>query len=84
MKDRQMTAFGGVRSAIPTEAAFSPDGRWIAYQSRETVTQSGTDVFVQPFPSTGAKYLVPQKGGQPYWSRKGDELILNSGPGRVP
>jgi hypothetical protein len=23
---------------------------------------------------------VPQTGGHPYWSRKGDELILNSGP----
>ena len=33
---------------------------------------------MQPFPSTGAKYLVPQTGVQPYWSRKGDELILNS------
>jgi Tol biopolymer transport system component len=81
MKDRRMTAFGDVRSAIATEAAFSPDGRWVAYQSyqsRETARGSTTQVFVQPFPSTGAKYLVPQTGVQPYWSWKGDELILNS------
>ena len=82
MKDRRMTAFGDVRSAIPTEATFSPDGRWVAYQShpsQETARGGTTQVFVQPFPSTGTKYLVPQAGAHPYWSRKGDELILNSG-----
>jgi len=82
MKDRRMTAFGAVRSAIPTEASFSPDGRWVAYQSypsQDTARGGTTQVFVQPFPSTGATYLVPQAGAHPYWSRKGDELILNSG-----
>ena len=57
------------------EAAFSPNGRWVAYQ-----TPSG--VFVEPFPRTGAKYLVPQGGGHPMWSPAGDELILNAGPQR--
>ena len=65
MKDRQMAAFEGVQSAIPTEAAFSPDGRWIACQSREATSQSDREVFVQPFPGTGAKYLVAQPAGHP-------------------
>jgi len=80
MKDRRMTAFGDVRSVIPTEAAFAPDGRWVAYQSREATTGRPMQVFLQPFPSTGAKYLVPQAGGHPFWSRKGDELMLNISP----
>src|SRR5207244_3492153 len=78
MNDRRTAAFGDVRSAISPEAAFSPDGRWIAYQSRETTAPGGTQVFVQPFPGTGAKYLVPQTGGHPYWFGKGGDLILNS------
>jgi serine/threonine-protein kinase len=84
MKDRRTAAFGDVRSTVPTEASFSPDGRWVAYQSRENLgdTVAGTQVFVRPFPATETKYLVPQVGGHPYWSRKGDLLILNVGTSR--
>lgn len=86
-KNRQPSTFGNVSSADLIEAAFSPDGRWIAYQARET-NDDIRQVFVQPFPGTGAKYLVFQEtAGHPYWSSKGDEIILNVGPGtsvRVP
>jgi serine/threonine-protein kinase len=77
MKDRQMAAFGNVQSMVTPEAAFSPNGKWIAYFSRD---QGPNQVFVQPFPSTGAKYLVPQAGAAPYWFAKGNELILNAAP----
>ena len=79
--DRKTREIPDVRSAFSTEASFSPDGRWIAYQSREQRDQGVTQSFVQPFPPTGAKYLVPQPGGHPYWSTKGDRLILNTGAG---
>ena len=89
MDTRRPAPFGDVRSTDLGEAAFSPDGRWVAYQARDVGTDqavSGTSayratrqVFVVPFPTTGAKYLVAA-GGHPYWSPKGDELILNSGP----
>ena len=53
--------------------AFSPDGRWLAYQSDETGQRL---VFVQPFPATGTKHpIVP--GGQPFWSHDGSELFYN-------
>jgi eukaryotic-like serine/threonine-protein kinase len=39
---------------------FSPDGRWIAYVSDESGQQ---DVSVQPFPPTGAKFMVSVGGG---------------------
>jgi serine/threonine-protein kinase len=71
MKDRRTEALSGVQAR---EAVFSPDGRWLAYQT------SGTGVFVEPFPRTGAQYLVPQGGGHPFWSPAGDEIILNTSP----
>lgn len=84
--ERRAAPFGDVRSVDLIDADFSPDGRWVAYQAREA--NERRMVFVQPFPSTGAKYLARQEGGgHPYWSAKGDELTLNVGPGasvRVP
>ena len=57
---------------------FSPDGRWLAYMSLE----SGTlQVYVQPFPKTGAKHRVTQQGGRyPLWSPDGTELFYINGP----
>jgi serine/threonine protein kinase/Tol biopolymer transport system component len=60
-------------SAIDVEAQLSPDGRWIAYSSTES---DGYNVFVQPYPTTGAKYQISTAGGrQPLWRRDGKELF---------
>jgi eukaryotic-like serine/threonine-protein kinase len=55
------------------QAQFSPDGRWVAYTS----TESGRpEVYVQPYPATGAKWQVSVAGGeQPRWRRDGRELF---------
>ena len=54
-------------------AMFSPDGRWLAYTSNES---SRYEVYVQPFPATGAKWQVSSGGGQqPVWARNGRELF---------
>ncbi|MFN2316694.1 MAG: protein kinase [Gemmatimonadales bacterium] len=57
--------------------AFSPDGRWMAYQSDET---GQTEVFVRPFPGTDAgKAQVSSGGGlAPVWSRDGRQLFYLS------
>jgi hypothetical protein len=53
---------------------FSPDGRWFAYVSDES---GNTQVYVQPFPPTGRKFLVSRDGGtQPLWRRDGRELYF--------
>jgi Tol biopolymer transport system component len=79
LKDRKATPFGDVNgSAIPTDAMFSPDGRWIAYQAGEIGYGEGA-TYVQPFPPTGAKYQIAQ-GGRPLWSRDGKELFFVPAP----
>jgi len=52
---------------------FSPDGKWLAYVSDES---GRDDVYVQPFPGPGRKWLVSTDGGiDPVWSRDGRELF---------
>jgi hypothetical protein len=85
LKDRKAARFDTVESpAITlTGAVFSPDGRWLAYASREGRTRSA--VYVQPFPPTGAKYQISKNaddGHHPLWSPDGAELVFSPGPGR--
>ena len=54
-------------------AAFSPDGRWIAYTSDETGTY---EVFVRPYPDPGGRWQISNGGGvHPTWSRDGRRLF---------
>jgi Tol biopolymer transport system component len=67
---------------------FSPDGRWVAYQSN----QSGrNEIYVRPFAwplsataSTGTQWQVSTDGGiRPTWSRDGKELYFLDPAGRM-
>ncbi|MGE5832921.1 MAG: TolB family protein [Acidobacteriota bacterium] len=64
-------------TALPT-AVFSRDGRWVAYSSSDGGSAS-TQVYVQPFPATGARYQVFAKPADnphhPLWSPDGKELF---------
>jgi hypothetical protein len=52
---------------------FSPDGRWVAYQSNES---GPVQIYVRPFPALGDKWQVSTAGGsQPRWRRDGKELF---------
>ncbi|MDO8793984.1 MAG: protein kinase [Vicinamibacterales bacterium] len=62
-------------------AVFSPDGHWVAYQSAERGAKPpavGTnEVYVEPLPPTGAKFLITKDGGNhPLWSPDGRELFF--------
>ena len=60
---------------------FSPDGRWIAYQSDET---GRFEVYVQSFPDPKAKVQVSARGGgAPYWRRDGRELFYQAPDQRI-
>jgi serine/threonine-protein kinase len=58
-------------------AAFSPDGRWLAYSSPESgIIQA----FVVPFPGPGGKWQISTGGGLDVrWSKNGRELFYTSG-----
>jgi Tol biopolymer transport system component len=56
------------------EAQFSPDGRWLAYYTMETGRR---EIYVQPFPSTGAKWQISNTGGrQPMWRPDGKDFYV--------
>jgi eukaryotic-like serine/threonine-protein kinase len=81
VRERKATAFSDVRSTnFATDAVFSPDGRWVAYQIGEP-GQAEATTYVQPFPPNGTKYQIG-RGGRPAWSRDGSELFYVPAPGQ--
>jgi len=55
---------------------FSPDGRWMAYQSNES---GKYEVYVQAFPDGHGKRQISADTGQyPVWSRNGRDLFFVS------
>jgi Tol biopolymer transport system component len=62
--------------AAEVNGRFSPDGRWIAYQSDESGT---VEVYVRPFSGHGGKWQISTAGGtQPVWNRNGKEIFYVS------
>jgi Tol biopolymer transport system component len=56
--------------------AFSPDGRWLAYDSFES---GRNEIYVTPFPGPGGKWQISTGGGFfPKWSRNGKELFYRT------
>jgi len=59
------------------EFRFSPDGKWVAYQSNES---GRNEVYVVPYPGPGARTQISLDGGtQPRWNPGGSELFFRSG-----
>ncbi len=57
--------------------AFSPNGRWIAYQSDET---GQVEIYVRRFPDGGGMQKASTNGGSyPVWNPDGKELFYWSG-----
>jgi len=69
--------------AIPPSAQsgsrFSPDGKWIAYESNET---GRAQIWVEPFPRTGQRFQITRNGGsRPLWSADGSKLFFDNNAG---
>ena len=63
------------------DGQFSPDGRWIAYQSNET---GQFEIYLRPFPGPGEQKRVSTNGGaQVRWRRDGRELFYIALDGRL-
>jgi serine/threonine-protein kinase len=73
VEDREVTEF------LHTDydeymAAFSPDGKWIAYRADES---GRYEIYVRPFPGPGGKWQISSNGGsEPYWSTDGSRIFF--------
>jgi len=73
--DRSQRAIIVEPTSAQMSSRFSPDGRWIAYQSNET---GRFEIYVEPFPRTGARTRVTDAGGErPVWSPDGREIFYD-------
>jgi serine/threonine protein kinase len=62
--------------ANEAETAFSPDGKWLAYQSDET---GDREIYVDRFPQRGERFQVSHGGGRnASWRADGKELYYVS------
>ena len=63
-------------AAIEREPMFSPDGKWLAYQSNDL---GPFEIYVRPFPGPGGMWRISTAGGvTPTWSRTRRELLYRS------
>jgi Tol biopolymer transport system component len=63
-----------------SQGHFSPDGRWLAYTSPE----SGSDVYVRPFPSREGRWQISPGGGiEPKWRGDSAELFYLAPDGKL-
>jgi Tol biopolymer transport system component len=64
-----------------TNGQFSPDGRWVAYQSNES---GQYQIYVRPFPGPGGQWQISTAGGvSPRWRHDGRELYYITPDGRL-
>ena len=64
-----------------SQPRLSPNGKWLVYQSNE---QARFEIFVRPFPGTGARVQVSTEGGtEPVWDRSGRTLYYRGPSGEV-
>jgi Tol biopolymer transport system component len=70
LRDHKSNPFGGVTLGLTPQSTFSPDGRWVAYRSNQSV-------YIQPVPATGAMYQIGA-GHSPVWASSGKEIYFFS------
>ena len=62
-------------------AQFSPDGRWVAYQSDES---GQPEIYVRPFQTASGRWQVSTMGGvTPRWRADGSELYYIAPDGKL-
>jgi len=77
VRDGKTASFSDVRSGFPIDSVFSPDGKWVAYIQYEGASSS-PELRVEPFPATGAKYIISKGVLHPLWSPDGNALFYTA------
>ena len=72
-------------SLSENDGQLSPDGKWLVYQSAESIGGREGQIVVRPFPDVRAHQWVisPGLGRQPMWSRDGREIFYRTEDGTV-
>jgi serine/threonine-protein kinase len=67
-------------AANESDAIFSPDGRWIAYNSDES---GSMEVYVRPYPGSGGRIQISDGKGAyyPRWSGDGGQIFYQTQSG---
>lgn len=73
LRDRSTKAIAAKPDAAEMSSRFSPDGRWIAYESTEA---GAREIFVEPFPQTGLRMRITP-GRRPVWSPDATEIFFD-------
>ena len=69
--------------AHESNAVFSPDGKWVAYELTD-LGRDATQIFVRRFPATDEKHQISTSGGtQPVWGPAGNELFFMTATGQM-
>ena len=79
-KEKKASPLIVIPPSAQSGSRFSPDGRWIAYESNES---GRAEVYVEPFPRTGERHKISRNGGsRPVFSPDGSRLFFdnNGGP----
>jgi serine/threonine-protein kinase len=72
-----LRVLSGSPSALEALGRFSPDGRWVAYNSNES---GRSEVYVRPFAGGGGRVQISVAGGRrPIWSDSGKQLYYWEG-----
>ena len=78
--DRKAAALPGTDQR-GANGRFSPDNKWLAYESYESGS-GRAEVFVRALPVSGARWQISREGGmKPRWRRDGKELYFVASDG---
>jgi serine/threonine protein kinase len=77
---RQIEPLAGAPFEV-VRASVSPNGHWLAYESRAETPQ----IYVRPFPNVdkGSWQISIDGGTQPVWAARGDELFYRDAKGAM-
>ena len=76
MADGKVTPFLNT-AAIEMLGSFSPDGKWMLYQTLDA--NGRPEVFIRSYPEGGALRQVSNGGAFPLWTKQGREIVYQSG-----
>jgi Tol biopolymer transport system component len=68
------------RPGVLIEGTFSPDGRSVAFSSKES---GRAEIYAQALPSGPATRVSNEGGRQPYWTTDGKRVVYITADGRV-